>query len=257
GRVELGEGVQVGHDVVAERLLELGRAREVDVVDPARERVDLLLGEVEAELPLRPRQRDPDLAPEPCAPPLREELLHRAARVARRERAAPDGARLRRRLVARSLRPLRHGPPRPLVTCGPHVRHALNARVIPPTANSRATATPKRPGPRTPHQSATQPTPPSRSTQTSAGSELRCGVSAWCHSSTMPEPSTSSRTSASRARVSEPSRRNASASSSASTPKSTKWNEFPKNPQVGPAGTTPSSEFEESHQIRPACATAR
>src|SRR5262249_51689140 len=40
-------------------------------------------------------------------------------------------------------------------------------------------------------------------------------------------------------------------------PKSTKWNEFPKNPQVGPAGTTPSSEFEESHQIRPACATAR
>ena len=57
------KGVDVGHDVVAQLLLLLGRQFIVNVGEMGLHLVNLLLGDGQAQLHLRPGQRHPQLAP--------------------------------------------------------------------------------------------------------------------------------------------------------------------------------------------------
>ena len=78
--------VDVRHDVVTQPLLVLGRAIEVDVVDVRAELLHGGPGNVEPQLALPLHQGEPQPSPQPDAPALAPQRLHRRGGVPRRER---------------------------------------------------------------------------------------------------------------------------------------------------------------------------
>ena len=73
----LAEVMDVGHDIVAQPLLVLGGALEVGVVDVLAHLRQRVLGDVETELFLGLHQCEPEPPPQPDAPPLSPQRLHR------------------------------------------------------------------------------------------------------------------------------------------------------------------------------------
>ena len=84
----VAEEVDVRHHVVAEATLVLGGLLEVDGVERRAHLIERLLRDVQPDLPLALREREPQAAPRPVAVPRREDLLHLGRRVAVGERMA-------------------------------------------------------------------------------------------------------------------------------------------------------------------------
>ena len=81
----LAEVMDVRHHVMAQPLLMLGGALQVHVVQVGAQLRERLIGNVEAELLLRLHQREPQAPPQPDAPPLAPQRLHRRRGVALRQ----------------------------------------------------------------------------------------------------------------------------------------------------------------------------
>ena len=82
----LAQVVDVGHDVVTQTLLVLGGAVEIGVVQMGAELLERGRRNVQPQLALRLHQGEPQPAPQPDAPALAPQRLHRGRGVARRER---------------------------------------------------------------------------------------------------------------------------------------------------------------------------
>ena len=89
GRRLVAEGVDVGHDVVAEAALVARGGSEVGVVQVGPHLRQRLVGDVEPQLALGLGQRQPEPAPEADPVRLAPEGLHRRRGVAGAERRAP------------------------------------------------------------------------------------------------------------------------------------------------------------------------
>jgi hypothetical protein len=89
GRGLFPERVDVCHDVVAQTLFELRRARQVGGVEVRAQLGDGVGRNLEPELALALHQRQPQAAPQPDAAPLAPERLHRGRGVAGGKRRFP------------------------------------------------------------------------------------------------------------------------------------------------------------------------
>ncbi len=78
----LAEGVDVGHDVVAQLPLQLGHPLQIEVLAGVLQGLQLLLADLEAEFALALGEGDPEVAPDQGPAPGGEVLLHHLAGVA-------------------------------------------------------------------------------------------------------------------------------------------------------------------------------
>src|SRR2546427_1484020 len=82
----LAQVMDVRHHVVAQPLLVLGRALRIGVVQVGAELRQRAVGDVEPQLLLGLHQREPEAPPQPDAPALAPQRLHRGGGVAGPER---------------------------------------------------------------------------------------------------------------------------------------------------------------------------